>query len=67
MIPNKKKNILCACKLCYKYYIKYIHKKYYIHRNIKLYNFLMNNKFLYIINLGFAKLYRDLFISYIND
>ena len=59
-------NIPCVCKLSYQMLqiLEHIHKKYYIHRDIKPDNFLMgigpNNKFLYIIDLGFAKPYRDL-------
>ena len=66
LLPNKKMSIPCVCKLSYQMLqiLEHIHKKYYIHRDIKPDNFLMgigpNNKFLYIIDLGFAKPYRDL-------
>ena len=66
LLPYKKMSIPCVCKLSYQMIqiLEHIHKKYYIHRDIKPDNFLMgignNNKFLYIIDLGFAKPYRDL-------
>ena len=66
ILPSKKMSIPCICKLSYQMLqiLEHIHKKYYIHRDIKPENFLMgigpNNKFLYIIDLGFAKPYRDL-------
>ena len=66
ILPNKRMSIPCVCKLTYQMIqiLEHIHKKYYVHRDIKPENFLMgispNNKFLYIIDLGFAKPYRDL-------
>ena len=65
MLPSGKMSIPCVCKLSYQMIqiLEFIHKKFYIHRDIKPENFLMgigsNNKFLYIIDLGFAQLYRD--------
>ena len=66
VLPNGKMSIPCVCKLSYQMIqiLEFIHKKFYLHRDIKPENFLMgigsNNKYLYIIDLGFAIPYRDL-------
>ena len=64
-LPSKKFSIPCVCKLAYQFIeiIQHIHNKNYIHRDIKPENFLMgvgnNSKFVYLIDFGLAKLYRD--------
>ena len=66
ILPNKKMSIPCVCKLSYQMIqiLEQIHKRSLIHRDVKPDNFIMgigpNNKFLYMIDLGFAQPYRDL-------
>ena len=66
ILPNKKMSIQCVCKLSYQMIqiLEHIHKKYFIHRDIKPSNFIMgigpNSKYVYIIDLGFSKSYRNL-------
>ena len=65
ILPNKKMSIQCVCKLAYQMIqiLEHIHKKYFVHRDIKPSNFIMgigpNSKFVYIIDLGFAKTYKN--------
>lgn len=65
MLPTKKMTIPCVCKLSYQMLqiLEHIHTKSFLHRDVKPENFIMgigpNSKFLYIIDLGFAKTYRD--------
>jgi serine/threonine protein kinase len=64
-LPQKKMSIPCVCKLSYQMLqiLEHIHKKSFIHRDVKPDNFIMgigqNAKFLYMIDFGFAKTYRD--------
>ena len=66
-LPSQKFSIPCVCKIAYQIIdvIEYIHNKHYIHRDIKPENFLMgvgnNSKYVYIIDFGLSKLYRDPF------
>ena len=65
ILPSKKMTIPCICKLSYQMLqiLEHIHKRSFIHRDVKPENFIMglgpNNKFLYMIDFGFAKTYRD--------
>ena len=65
LLPSKKMSIPCVCKLSYQMLqiLEHIHKKSFIHRDVKPDNFIMgigpNTKFLYMIDFGFAKTYRD--------
>ena len=65
ILQNKKMSIPCVCKLSYQMIqiLEHIHKKNFLHRDIKPDNFLMgvgpNNKFLYVIDVGLAKTYRN--------
>jgi serine/threonine protein kinase len=65
MLPTKKMSIPCVCKLSYQMLqiLEYIHSKSFLHRDVKPDNFIMgvgpNSKFLYMIDFGFAKTYRD--------
>ena len=65
LLPGKKMSIPCVCKLAYQMIqiLEHIHKKFFLHRDVKPDNFIMgigpNNKFLYMIDLGFAQAYRD--------
>ena len=64
-LPKKKMSISCVCKLSYQMLqiLEYIHSKSFLHRDIKPDNFIMgigpNSKFLYMIDFGCAKAYRD--------
>ena len=64
-LPSKKMSISCVCKLSYQMLqiLEHIHKKSFIHRDIKPDNFVMglgsNSKFLFMIDFGFATTYRD--------
>jgi len=65
MLPTKKMSIPCVCKLSYQMLqiLEHIHSKSFLHRDVKPDNFIMgigpNSKFLYMIDMGFAKTYRD--------
>ena len=65
VLPSKKMSISCVCKLSYQMLqiLEHIHKKSFVHRDVKPDNFIMgigqNSKFLYMIDFGFAKTYRD--------
>ena len=65
MLPTKKMSIPCVCKLSYQMLqiLEHIHSKSFLHRDVKPDNFIMgvgpNSKFLYMIDFGFAKTYRD--------
>lgn len=65
ILPSKKMTIPCICKLSYQMLqiLEHIHKRSFIHRDVKPENFIMglgpNNKFLYMIDFGFAKTFRD--------
>ena len=65
MLPTKKMSIPCVCKLSYQMLqiLEHIHSKSFLHRDVKPENFIMgvgpNSKFLYMIDFGFAKTYRD--------
>ena len=65
ILPSKKMTIPCICKLSYQMLqiLEHIHRKSFLHRDVKPENFIMgigpNNKFLYMIDFGFAKTYRD--------
>ena len=65
MLPTKKMSIQCVCKLSYQMLqiLEHIHSKSFLHRDVKPDNFIMgigpNSKFLYMIDMGFAKTYRD--------
>lgn len=65
MLPTKKMSIPCVCKLSYQMVqiLEHIHSKSFLHRDVKPDNFIMgigpNSKFLYMIDMGFAKTYRD--------
>ena len=65
ILPSKKITIPSLCKLSYQMLqiLEYIHQKSFIHRDVKPENFIMgigpNNKYLYMIDFGFAKTYRD--------
>ena len=65
MLPSKKMSIPCVCKLSYQMLqiLEHIHQRSFLHRDVKPDNFIMgigpNSKFLYMIDFGFAKLYRD--------
>ena len=65
MLPSKKMSIPCVCKLSYQMLqiLEHIHQRSFLHRDVKPDNFIMgigpNSKFLYMIDFGFAKTYRD--------
>ena len=65
ILPSKKMSIPCVCRLSYQMLqiLEHIHKKSFLHRDVKPDNFIMgigpNSKFLYMIDFGFAKTYRD--------
>ena len=65
ILPTKKMSIPCVCKLSYQMLqiLEHIHSKSFLHRDVKPDNFIMgigpNSKFLYMIDFGFAKTYRD--------
>ena len=65
MLPSKKMTIPCVCKLSYQMLqiLEYIHRKSFLHRDVKPDNFIMgigpNSHLLYMIDFGFAKTYRD--------
>ena len=65
MLPSKKMSIPCVCKLSYQMLqiLEHIHQRSFLHRDVKPENFIMgigpNSKFLYMIDFGFAKTYRD--------
>ena len=65
ILPSKKMTIPCVCKLSYQMIqiLEHIHKKSFLHRDVKPDNFIMgigpNSKFLYICDFGFCKTYRD--------
>ena len=65
ILPSKKMSIPCVCKLSYQMLqiLEHIHKRSFLHRDVKPDNFIMgigpNSKFLYMIDFGFAKTYRD--------
>ena len=65
ILPAKKMSIPCVCKLSYQMLqiLEHIHSKSFLHRDVKPDNFIMgigpNSKFLYMIDFGFAKTYRD--------
>jgi serine/threonine protein kinase len=64
-LPNLTMSIPCVCKLSIQMIqiLQHIHSKNFVHRDVKPDNFIMglgpNNKFVYIIDLGFAKAYKD--------
>ena len=65
ILPSKKMTIPCVCKLSYQMIqiLEHIHKKSFLHRDVKPDNFIMgigpNSKFLYMCDFGFCKTYRD--------
>ena len=64
ILQKKKMSVRCVCNLGYQMIeiLEFIHKKNIIHRDIKPDNFLMsngNNKYLYLLDFGLAKKYRE--------
>ena len=65
ILPSRKMTIPCVCKLSYQMIqiLEHIHKKSFLHRDVKPDNFIMgigpNSKFLYMCDFGFCKTYRD--------
>ena len=64
VLQKKQMSLRCVCNLGYQMIeiLEFIHNKNIIHRDIKPDNFLMsngNNKFLYLLDFGLAKKFRD--------
>ena len=64
VLPKKKMSLRCVCNLGYQMIeiLEFIHNKNIIHRDIKPDNFLMSNgdnKYLYVLDFGLAKKFRD--------
>ena len=64
VLPKKQMSLRCVCNLGYQMIeiLEFIHNKNIIHRDIKPDNFLMSNgdnKYLYLLDFGLAKKFRD--------